>query len=69
MEPKNPDDKTDSLSWLGEAMTQTAQDGVAAIAHLFAAFYCQLTADGVPVEVAAQLTETFMIAQLERGQS
>lgn len=64
MEPK---DSNENLAWLSAAMTQSHTEGVATGARLFALFYRQLTADGVPDESAMMLTEAFMIWQLDHA--
>lgn len=67
MEPKEPEDSNENLAWLGAAMSQSQTASVVSGAGLFAAFYCQLVADGMPDESAIVLTESFMLWQLDRA--
>lgn len=66
MDPKKPNDNSENLAWLGAALTRSQDDGVTTLARMYAMFYRQLTADGVPDEYAAQLTESLMIWQLDQ---
>lgn len=67
MELEKPQDSNESLAWLGAAMSQNRTDGITNVAHMFALFYDQLTADGMLEERAAQLTEVFMLWQLDNA--
>lgn len=53
-----------NMAWLGAAMNDTPSAAVAATAALYATFYNELVARGVPPEVAGNLTMEFMCVTL-----